>query len=335
VWLSMVADRRYTVISLFAGCGGSSLGYKWAEFKELLAIDFEKNAVETFKLNFDAPVWERDIKTVTADEIMEFCKISVGELDILDGSPPCQGFSTAGKRKVSDSRNDLFLEFIRLVKGLQPKVFVMENVSGMIKGKMKGRFNEIIGTLKTLGYVVRCKLMNAMYYEVPQSRERVIFIGVRNDLNINPVYPEASKKIITFREATKEIGNYSDRDFPEVLKKIGILQPKNLWSTEVKAFKLIKGNVAGSISTKWAINDKPIGAMLKSEISIVGIVHPDRGRYLNIDELKVCQSFPVDFKLIDRKTGIERLGNSVPPKMMYHIAKTIKEEILDKLKVEV
>lgn len=84
-----VDQKEYTVISTFAGCGGSSLGYKWAGFKELLAIDFDKNAVETFKLNFDVPIWQRDIKTVTAQEILDFCKIEVGELDVLDGSPPC------------------------------------------------------------------------------------------------------------------------------------------------------------------------------------------------------------------------------------------------------
>jgi len=83
-----VVDKKYTVISTFAGCGGSSLGYKWAGFKELLAIDFEKNAVETFKLNFDCPVWLRDIKTVTSQEILDFCNIEKGELDVLDGSPP-------------------------------------------------------------------------------------------------------------------------------------------------------------------------------------------------------------------------------------------------------
>ena len=176
-----------TVISTFAGGGGSSLGYHWAGFKELLAIDFDKNSCETLKANFDFPVWERDIKKVTVKEILDFCKIKKGELDILDGSPPCQGFSTAGKRNLNDLRNDLFLDFVRLVEGLNPKVFLMENVSGMIKGGYKGKFNEILKTLKDTGYNVKVKLMNAMWYEVPQSRERLIFIGVRMICRLNPV----------------------------------------------------------------------------------------------------------------------------------------------------
>jgi len=139
-------NGKPTVISTFSGCGGSSLGYKWAGFREFLAIDFDENSVETFKLNFpDIPVWQRDINDVKGGEIIKFCKINKGELDLLDGSPPCQGFSTAGKRRVNDPRNSLFESFVRLINDLQPKVFVMENVSGMIKGRMKGMFLEVDG----------------------------------------------------------------------------------------------------------------------------------------------------------------------------------------------
>jgi site-specific DNA-cytosine methylase len=172
-----------TVISTFCGTGGSSLGYKYAGYKELLAIDWENHAVQCFKANFpEVPCQQKDITKVTSQEIFDFCKITKGELDVFDGSPPCQGFSTAGKRQVSDERNDLFKHYWRLVKEIQPKVFVMENVSGMIKGKMKGKFKEIMSTLKSDNYEVKCKLMNAMYYNVPQSRQRLIFIGVRKDI---------------------------------------------------------------------------------------------------------------------------------------------------------
>ena len=105
-----------------------------------------------------------------------------GELDVLDGSPPCQGFSTAGKRRMDDGRNQLFREYVRLLRGLRPKVLVMENVSGMVKGKMKLIFAEIMRELKASGYKVSARLMNAMHFGVPQSRERMIFIGIREDL---------------------------------------------------------------------------------------------------------------------------------------------------------
>lgn len=165
-------DNAPTVISTFAGCGGSSLGYSMAGYHELLAVEWDDNAVETFKLNFpDVPVYHGDIAKLSVDECLRLAGIKEGELDILDGSPPCQGFSTAGKRNFSDDRNQLFREYVRLLRGLKPKVFVMENVSGMVKGIMKIIFAEILRELKASGYQVSARLLNAMYFGVPQSRQ--------------------------------------------------------------------------------------------------------------------------------------------------------------------
>ena len=159
----------FTVISTFAGCGGSSLGYKWAGGKVLAAVEWDKNAVETYRLNHHGtPVLHRDIATVTAEELLTLTGLQVGELDIFDGSPPCQGFSTAGKRQIDDPRNSLFREYVRLLRGLQPKVFIMENVSGMVKGNMKHVFAIIMRELKASGYTVKCQLMDAAYFGVPR-----------------------------------------------------------------------------------------------------------------------------------------------------------------------
>ncbi len=329
---AVVMSGKYTVISTFAGTGGSSLGYKWAGFKELLAVDFDPHAVECFRLNFpEVTMWHRDIKSVSAQEIFDFCKINEGELDIFDGSPPCQGFSTAGKRQVSDDRNDLFREYVRLIDELKPKVLVMENVTGMIKGVMKGKFKEILGILKALPYQVKCKQMNAKYYGVPQSRERLIFIGVRNDLGIEPSYPVPGRKLITFKDACYDLRGTreNDRVLPDILKKIAKHQPDK-WGTDYNIFKKIKGNMGSSISLKWASWNKVCGTVSKSEISITGIVHPDRERYISIDEAKRLCSFPDDWKFPDRKIGIARLGNAVMPKFMQAIAENIKVNILDK-----
>jgi DNA (cytosine-5)-methyltransferase 1 len=154
-----------------------------AGYRELLAVEWDDHAVETFKLNFPAvPVWHGDIAGLSVEECLKITGLKPGELDVLDGSPPCQGFSTAGKRKMDDGRNQIFREYVRLLRGLKPKVLVMENVSGMVKGKMKLIFAEIMRELKASGYKVSARLMNAMYFGVPQSRERMIFIGIREDL---------------------------------------------------------------------------------------------------------------------------------------------------------
>lgn len=184
-WLDHLAPRdpnAPTVISTFAGGGGSSLGYSMAGYRELLAVEWDDNAVATFKLNFpDVPVYHGDIAKLSVEECMELAGLmGSGEIDLLDGSPPCQGMSTAGKRNLDDPRNQLFREFVRLLRSLKPKVFVMENVPGLVKGKMKLIFAEIMRELKASDYQVRCKKLNAMYFYVPQSRERLIFIGIRN-----------------------------------------------------------------------------------------------------------------------------------------------------------
>jgi len=151
-----------TLISLFAGCGGSSLGYKAIGFDIRLAVEWDKGAASIYRDNFPATtLYEGDINKLDVSEALHLTELRQGELDILDGSPPCQGFSTAGKREIGDSRNQLFNEYIRMLQGLQPKIFVMENVGGLIKGKMKIMFSEMTRALQDSGYKVACRKLNA------------------------------------------------------------------------------------------------------------------------------------------------------------------------------
>lgn len=321
-----------TVISTFAGCGGSSLGYRMAGYKELLAVEWDDNAVETFKMNFPGvPVYHGDIKNLSGFECMKLAGIKKGNLDILDGSPPCQGFSTAGKRKFDDPRNSLFIEYARLLKELQPKVFVMENVTGMVKGVMKQAYLSIIKTLRECGYDAKGEVLNAMYYGVPQSRERVIIIGVRKDLKIKPTHPKPTTKPISVKAALKNVKNdVEQRTLPEFLIEYARMHGEQ-WSTNLTAYKKIKGTTAGAMSTKWCSWHKVCGTLPKSEIASSGIIHPDKKRYLSLSEMKRIASFPDDFVFVDRKTGCERIGNSVPPLLMKAIAEHIKINILDKI----
>jgi DNA (cytosine-5)-methyltransferase 1 len=307
-----------TVISTFAGCGGSSLGYRLAGFRELLAVEWDENAVLTFRLNFpDVPVWKGDIAKLTGAGCMRFAGIKAGELDVLDGSPPCQGFSTAGKRKFSDPRNSLFKEFARLLSEIQPKVFVMENVTGLIRGVMQQVYLQIVKTLREAGYRVKGEVMNAMYFNVPQSRKRVIIIGVRNDLGIEPSHPKPSNKPATLREALCGVQPSKE--------KVPIVTPLRLkrWSETRRGdahrerFSLLR--------CSW---NKPSPTILKVPGS-GGHFHPDEPRLLTIDELKACASFPESFRFHGGwLCAVERIGNSVPPNLMKAIAEHIKIEIL-------
>ena len=286
-----------TVISTFAGCGGSSLGYKLAGYKELLAVEWDDNAVETFRLNFpDVPVYHGDICKLSGDECMRLAGITKGELDVLDGSPPCQGFSTAGKRKYDDPRNSLFKEYARLLKELRPKVFVMENVTGMVKGYMKQTYLQIIATLRGCGYKAKGEVLNAMYYNVPQSRERVIIIGVREDLGIEPSHPKPQTRPLALREI----------------------------APDAKASRSQKIN-------PWIPSTRPICTITKTPFD--GIIQTSIGtRPLTDSELRRVSSFPVSFKFIGNLSNQwARIGNSVPPNLMKAIAEHIKINILEKI----
>ena len=180
-----------TIVSLFAGCGGSSLGYKQAGYDVRLAVEWDTGAADVYRRNFpETNVFEGDIADLTAEEALRATALEPGELDVLDGSPPCQGFSTAGSRKFSDTRNRLFEEYVRMVVVFKPKMLVMENVSGLRKGKMKLIFAEMTKALKDAGYKVSCRELNAWWYGVPQDRRRLIWVGVREDLAAMPGHPE-------------------------------------------------------------------------------------------------------------------------------------------------
>jgi len=304
-----------------------------AGYNELLAIDFDDNAIQTFKLNFkDVPMLKADISQLSGAKIMEFCKLQVGELDLLDGSPPCQGFSVAGKQQVCDTRNDLVNQYIRLIKEIQPKVFVMENVPGMIKGKMKGLFIEYIKAMKNVGYQVSCRLLNAKWFSVPQSRQRMICIGVRNDIEMQPVFPKAHDRIITVGEAIKDL-----EDIPMTEHICHVWIPvKTSHKVYIKLCICKQGEKLNFGFARRLAYSKPAGTLQTSGVAGPYVnsswfAHPTLNRPISIREAARLQSFPDDFKFVGTLREMAfRIGNSVPPLMTKAIAETIRIEILAK-----
>lgn len=332
-WQEHLAPRATdapTVISTFAGAGGSSLGYSMAGFRELLAVEWDDNAVATFKLNFPGvPVYHGDIAKLTVKEVLQRTGLHPGQLDVFDGSPPCQGFSTAGKRDFNDDRNQLFREYVRLLRGLQPKVFVMENVSGMVKGKMKLIFAEIMRELKASGYVVSARLLNAMYFNVPQSRERMIFIGVRKDLGIAPSHPKAESRPVTVEVAWRGVTVVAP------IMPLGWLADyiagwpsgTGLGSVAIKKRPdLNKFGQHGNANKRLSFSS-PSNTVSKL-FSASKLIHPTDDRVVSFQELTRIAAFPDVFLWIDARSASMRIGNSVPPLFMRSIARHIRTEIL-------
>lgn len=329
--IAALPPNGYTAISTFSGCGGSSLGYKMAGFRVAWANEFIPAAQETYRANHPATILDtRDIRTVQASEILDAIGLSVGELDLFDGSPPCASFSTAGKREAgwgkvkaySDTKqrtDDLFFEYARLVKDLQPKVFVAENVSGLVKGTAKGYFKEILAALKACGYVVSAKLLDAQWLGVPQMRQRIIFVGVRSDLGVAPAHPAPLSYRYSVRDALPWIVAQGDNG--------------GFGGGEMRdAAKAASPTIGASPQTGNGKYPPALVEAYRDKRSAFGSDGATEKRKFSIAELKRIGGFPDDFIL----TGTyaqqwERIGRAVPPVMMAHIAATIRDEVLCKL----
>lgn len=330
----------YTAVSTFSGAGGSSLGMSMAGFRVLRAHEFIDAAADVYEANNPGtPVDRRDLRAVTADDLLGHIGLAVGELDLMEGSPPCASFSTAGNRhkdwgKVkaySDSAqrsDDLFFEFARLVGGVAPRVFTAENVSGLVKGTAKGYFLEILAALKSAGpgYRVEAKLLNAKWLGVPQSRQRVIFVGVREDLRaadgspLLPVHPKPFGPPVTLADALDGL------DAPVEAKSTLYKSLNDEWH------KIRHGSSSDRYFQfrRMAWDETPPTIHAGCNVKAAA-VHPDEPRWFSTAELRRICSFPDDFIL----TGTypqqgERLGRSVPPLMARAIAATVRDEILAK-----
>lgn len=198
------------VVSTFSGCGGSCLGFKLAGYRVLWASEFVPEAQKTYRANhLTTHLDTSDIRAVTAQTIRSV----IGDLDVdvLEGSPPCASFSTAGKQQqgwgkvrkysdVSQRTDDLFDQYIRLVDELRPRAFVAENVAGMVKGVAKGYFKRYLAKFRTLPYNVEARLIDAQLLGVPQRRNRLIFVGVRHDVGA-PRFPRPLPYRYSVRDA--------------------------------------------------------------------------------------------------------------------------------------
>lgn len=358
----------FNAISTFSGCGGSSTGYRMAGFRILWASEFIDAARDSYNANKAAYTIldGRDIRLVQPEDILEAIKLKPGELDLMDGSPPCASFSTAGKReagwgkvkKYSDKEqrtDDLFHEFVRLLRGIKPKTFVAENVSGLVKGTAKGYFLEILAALKASGYRVTCKVLDAQWLGVPQQRQRTIFVGVRNDLGLDPVHPKPLTYRYTVRDALPWIlnsvmdskGQFPVSEFSDAPHGcITCTNRKHIVveaETDISRFAIGKEwdkLKEGEQSDKYfnlvrSSRSSPSPAICASHgnSSTAGVTHPTEKRKFTIQELKRICAFPDDFILLGSYAQQwERLGRAVPPVMMSHVAASVRDEILARCK---
>ena len=353
-------ENKFTVISTFAGGGGSSTGYRLAGGNILCVNEFVEQARITYKENYpDTIIMPDDIKQLTGKDFLETAGIQKGELDILDGSPPCSAFSmcgTLGKsgskhsdgwgktKKYSDGKiveniEDLFFEYLRVAEEIKPKVIIGENVAGLLAGEAKLKLTEIVNTFEKIGYDVSYKILDASHFGVPQSRRRVIFIAVREDvteaiglsfMNIAGIFPTESKDVVTVGEALDGLeldpeevkwctdtwlnsAHYKDTaslmpDDPDKVLGGNDFHPKG-WHFNVK--KMSRHHPAPTITTN------------------AYVCHFIEKRRLTISEIKRIMSLPDDFIVTGSMSQkIERCGRMVPSLMMKAIAESVYENVI-------
>ena len=342
------------VVSTFSGGGGSCLGFRMAGYRTLWASEFIPLAAETYQLNHpNVHLDTRDIRQVHPDDILS--RVPSGEeVHVLEGSPPCAAFSLAGKRtkgwgqvkKYSQAEqrvDDLFEEFMRLVAGVQPCVFVMENVKGLVGGASKGVLLDTLATMRAIGYRVEVKVLNAQWLGVPQSRQRVIFQGVRKDLGMNPVWPKPLPYQYTIRDAIPA----------DMLRHAqGVPFPNHIFGKTYKGETLVSAR-AGELEDDSTARvqyvyghghanflqrgqpislDRPAPTILATADSVEKHLRTNWATYrrrLSMKELRLLCSFPSDFRLAGESSirQWERLGRAVPPLMMRAIAEVIRDRV--------
>lgn len=341
---------RYTVLDLFCGCGGLSLGFEKAGYDVLLGVDIWKDALETYKFNHhNSNVLCADMSTLTGKEVGNL--LGTKKVDVIIGGPPCQGFSIAGKRIVNDERNKLYKGFVRMVSYFKPRAFVMENVPNILsigEGVVK---QSILDDFQDLGYQVGTKVLLASDYGVPQNRRRAVFVGMQNgvfDFNI----PTVEHKVTTW-EALSDLTEESIADgtpYPVApssdYQRLMRSNSDAVWNHEITIHNEQTKRIIAMVPDGGNYKDLPkdlqetrkvhiAWTRLNSQKPSITIdtghrhhFHYKWNRVPTVRESARIQSFPDDFIFLCSKTSqYKQVGNAVPPIMGQAIAEHLKRQL--------
>ena len=278
------------------------------------AVEWDAHAVECYRANHPATrIFHQDIAEISGADILNATGLDVGEIDILDGSPPCQGFSVSGRRVLDDPRNSLFMQHLRLVDELKPRHVVIENVAGLIRGKMRIVAGEIFRALESRGYQVAAGLMQAVSFGVPQSRQRVFFIGSRIGI------PSLPRPISRPMSAGFALQNIEPDEVPPTTgaRNRYLLARIRPGESGENVLIRLKSRRNTAFSVKMIDPRKPSQCLIKTPGDHF---HWDR-RLLSVREALVLTGFPADYHLPGTyPQRWERVGNSVAPPMTREIA---------------
>lgn len=328
-------ESDVTAIELFAGAGGLALGLEQAGIKTLEYVEFDKACCETLKNN--RPEWNvvcDDIHNVSFTEYRD-------KVDIVTGGFPCQAFSYAGKKLgFEDTRGTLFHEFARCIEEVHPKMFWAENVRGLVSHDHGRTLETILNVFMGLGYQVEYKVLNACYYGVGQKRERIVIIGIRNDLadDIKFEYPEPDKTWTTLRDALKDCPQSEGEAYSERKRKVmDLVPPGGCWvdlpeeiAKEYMGKSYYSGGGRRGMARRISWDEPCLTLTTSPSQKQTERCHPDETRPFTVREYARIQSFPDDWQFSGGMGDqYKQIGNAVPVELSRRVGVQLYKAIDD------
>lgn len=345
--VSVPCSHMLTVIDLFAGCGGLTLGFREAGFQPILAVEWDTDAAKTYELNFGQHiVWNDDGKPAKLEDVPQFPKA-----DVLVGGPPCQGFSPLNMRGVGLDRRGLWREYLKALEQAEPVVFVMENVPELLKS---AEYHSFKTAAEKLGYTVNGRILNAADYGVPQTRKRAIVIGARAG---EPSWPKQTHSDGGDRATSWRTFRNAVQGLPLGPTGKNWHNPRNPKPMSLERYQTIPGEGEGRFDLASRRPDITPDCWLRKKTGSTDVFgrlwwdrpaftirtefyKPEKGRYLHpsqhrpitVREAARCQGFPDDFVFPEGQsmTSVaKQIGNAVPPPLARTLAQTLLEKLVE------
>ena len=327
-------NNKFNVVELFAGAGGMALGLELAGLNHSLLVEIDKNCVETLKHN--KPNWKISHNDISK---VDFTNM---KSDIVTGGFPCQSFSYAGKKLgFEDTRGTLFFEFARCVKEIQPKIFVGENVEGLLSHDSGKTFKTMVRILENLGYNVKYEVLNAINYGVAQKRKRLIIVGTKPGIIFN--FPKQITKSVSLRQVLKNVPNSQGTSYSESRKKImKLIPPGGCWidlpielQKEYMGKSFYSGGGKRGMARRISWDEPCLTLTTSPSQKQTERCHPEETRPFTVREYARIQSFPDDWKFKGSiSSQYKQIGNAVAVKVAEAIGKQLISSLNDEEKEE-
>ncbi|MGG0473554.1 DNA (cytosine-5-)-methyltransferase [Priestia aryabhattai] len=340
------ANKQYSAVELFAGAGGLALGLEMAGFHSKGLVEIDKYACQTLRKNKPhLNVIEKDIIQVAEQGIRNFVDVPIGELDLLSGGYPCQSFSYAGKKRgLNDARGTMFYYYAQILKQLLPKMFLAENVKGMVNHDNGRTLSLMLKVFSDIGYTVRWQVLRALDYDVAQKRERIVLVGIRNDLvekhNLKFSFPQPYGYELKLKDVLQGVPSSDGAKYPESKKRVlDLIPPGGYWRDlpeEIAKDYMGKSYYSGGGRTGMARRlswDEPSLTLTCSPAQKqTERCHPDETRPFTVREYARIQSFPDNWEFdCSTANAYKQIGNAVPVNMAKAIGLSIVN-ILNQIK---